>query len=182
MVTNEQARVSLASQIHHAPGCEICMSRTNGPKTALVIRHQASGLIELAACARCVEAVRRLASVTGGHPVFAFRTDPVAVPAIRRTVPSRARPGGAPALIHEFRATIRDPMDRALYVARAYGQARVDSTWEGWLEFVAVGGSIVLRTGQETTQSNRAAVAHWAAGLEPLHLEGAFARARKRAR
>jgi hypothetical protein len=35
----------------------------------------------------------------------------------------------------------------------------------------------VLRSRRETTQSDLAAVAHWATGLEPIYFEGAFARA-----
>ena len=38
-------------------------------------------------------------------------------------------------------------------------------------------GGPALRTGRETTQPNRDAVANWASGLEPVYLEGAFARA-----
>jgi hypothetical protein len=59
------------------------------------------------------------------------------------------------------------------------GRARADGTWEGWIEFVAVGAAIVLRTDQETTQSNREGVAYWASGLGTAYLEGAFARARR---
>jgi hypothetical protein len=38
----------------------------------------------------------------------------------------------------------------------------------------------VLRTDQETSQPNRAAIEYWANGLEPIYLEGAFARAQGR--
>jgi hypothetical protein len=34
-----------------------------------------------------------------------------------------------------------------------------------------------LTTANETTQPDRHAVEYWAAGLEPLYLEGAFSRA-----
>src|SRR5205814_6429032 len=48
-------------------------------------------------------------------------------------------------------------------------------------EFVAADGrGPVLRTDRETTQPNRAAIAYWASGLEPVYLEGAFDRARRR--
>jgi hypothetical protein len=60
-----------------------------------------------------------------------------------------------------------------------YGRQRLDGTWEGWLEFVAVGAAVSLRTEQETTQSSQQGVAYWASGLEPSYLEGAFARAHK---
>ena len=63
------------------------------------------------------------------------------------------------------------------YGVFAYGAPRADGKWEGWLEFRSADGR-VLRTARETTQPNREALAYWASGLEPLYLEGAFARAR----
>jgi len=38
----------------------------------------------------------------------------------------------------------------------------------------------VLRTEQETSQPNRAAIEYWADGLEPIYLDGALARAQGR--
>lgn len=67
--------------------------------------------------------------------------------------------------------------DGNLYNVRAYGEPRADGTWEGWLEFSPVLGGSALQTGVETTQPNRAAVAYWASGLEPVYFEGAFERA-----
>jgi hypothetical protein len=58
----------------------------------------------------------------------------------------------------------------------ALGQERDDGSWIGWLEFRSLDGAI-LTTDQETSQPNREAVAYWAAGLEPIYLEGAFERA-----
>ena len=80
-------------------------------------------------------------------------------------------------LIHEYSFVYRDN-NGTPYVIRAWGESRTDGTWEGWLEFVPAGGvGRELRTGQETTQPNRDAVAYWAGGLEPIYFEGAFARA-----
>ena len=46
-------------------------------------------------------------------------------------------------------------------------------------EFVpALGDGEPLTTDQETSQPNREALAYWAAGLEPIYFEGAFARAK----
>ena len=65
------------------------------------------------------------------------------------------------------------------YEVSVYGAAREDGTWEGWLVFhPAVSGGAVRRTERETSQPNREALAYWASGLEPLYLEGAFARTR----
>jgi len=54
----------------------------------------------------------------------------------------------------------------------------VGNEWNGWLEFHPLGGHApVLRTERETTQATRADVEYWAAGLEPVYLEGALTRA-----
>jgi hypothetical protein len=59
------------------------------------------------------------------------------------------------------------------------GHMRLDGTWEGWLEFVpSLSTFPPLRTPRETTQSNRAALEYWAAGLEATYYDGALARAR----
>jgi hypothetical protein len=81
-----------------------------------------------------------------------------------------------PELIHEYSFVYRSE-DGTAYVPRAWGEARTDGTWEGWLEFTTFDGGRALRTGQETSQPNREAVAYWASGLEPVYFEGAFARA-----
>ena len=67
------------------------------------------------------------------------------------------------------------------YIVRIYAQERIDGTWAGWLEFHPTDqGKPVLRTEQETSQPNRMAVEYWASGLEPIYLEGAFARSQGR--
>lgn len=86
-------------------------------------------------------------------------------------------------LIHTHSARIKGP-GGAPYEARIYGNARTDGTWIGWLEFRRVSARDaadeprVLRTDRETTQPDRVALEYWAGGLEPIYLEGAFARAR----
>lgn len=82
-----------------------------------------------------------------------------------------------PELIHEYSYLYRSESGKA-YAMRAWGEARGDGTWEGWLEFLPTdNGGAALRTGRETTQPNRDAVAYWASGLEPVYFEGAFVRA-----
>lgn len=82
-------------------------------------------------------------------------------------------------VIHEHSAAVVT-RDGTTYDVRILGEARTDGTWAGWLEFHPRGGPRpVLRTGQETSQPNREAVAYWATGLEPVYLEGALARARE---
>ena len=67
------------------------------------------------------------------------------------------------------------------YTVRSYGEERTDGTWAGWLEFNPVDVTMPsLRTDQETSQPNRAAVEYWATGLEPVYFEGAFERAQDR--
>ena len=80
-------------------------------------------------------------------------------------------------LLHEYAETI--VADGCEYIARAYGAERPDGHWEGWIEFVADDGP-PLSTDRETTQASGAALGYWASGLEPVYLEGAFARARAR--
>jgi hypothetical protein len=176
---NDQARVSMVAQTSGAAACELCTAQANAPTVTVVVHHPRGGTVQLAACDWCVQALRRLAAVTGGHAVFALAEGGTPVPASLRATSSGARPAGPPVLILEFAEHLRDSADGSTYVARVYGQPRVDGTWEGWLEFVAVGATVVLRTEQETTQSNQQGVAYWASGLEPSYLEGAFARARK---
>ena len=79
-------------------------------------------------------------------------------------------------LIQQYVERIEDRGGKS-YQVFAYGAARPDGNWEGWLEFHTAGGNI-LRTGRETTQPNREALAYWASGLEPLYFDGAFSRAR----
>jgi len=55
------------------------------------------------------------------------------------------------------------------------GLERRDGTWAGRIIFVS--GAEVRRTGQETSQPNREALAYWATGLEEVYLEGALERA-----
>ncbi len=67
------------------------------------------------------------------------------------------------------------------YTVPVCGEERADGTWAGWLEFhPSISAEPVLRTGQETSQPNRAALEHWASGLQPVYLEGALARAERR--
>ena len=82
-------------------------------------------------------------------------------------------------LIHEHSTRVTGE-DGTTYVVRICGEERADGTWEGWLEFHPTEGKPVLRTGQETSQPSRVAIAYWASGLEPIYLDGAFARAQGR--
>ncbi len=82
-----------------------------------------------------------------------------------------------PELIYEHSVQVEDE-EGAVYLPRTYGQARGDGTWSGWIEFHPLDGEgLFLRTDQETSQPNRAALEYWASGLEPIYFEGAFARA-----
>ena len=66
-------------------------------------------------------------------------------------------------------------VDGRAYDVQVCGR-RSRNIWEGWIEFAAADGE-ELRTARETTQPNREALQHWAAGLSMTYLEGAFARA-----
>lgn len=180
LVMIDQAHVSLVGGPTNALGCELCTSQANPPHASVIVRHTRGGVVEFAACDWCVQAIRRLAAATGGSAVFGMSEGATASASRQTTRPRGARPASPPVLIAELADRIRDPADGTLYFARVYGRARMDGTWEGWIEFVSVGGTVVLRTNQETTQSNREGVVYWASGLEPAYLEGAFARAERR--
>jgi len=80
-------------------------------------------------------------------------------------------------LIQTYAEVLRDARGDE-FVASAHGEERADGTWEGWIEFrPAAGVGDVRRTGRETTQPDRGALRYWASGLEPVYLQGAFARA-----
>lgn len=77
-------------------------------------------------------------------------------------------------LIHELAEPFRSD-DGLLYSVRVYGREREDGTWVGWLEF----SNPLTRTRateRETTQSKLDDLSYWALGLEPIYLDGAFAR------
>jgi hypothetical protein len=78
-------------------------------------------------------------------------------------------------LVQTYTEVVRDSGGEE-FVASAYGEERADGKWEGWLEFRSASGDL-RRTARETTQPNRDALRYWASGLEPLYLDGAFARA-----
>jgi len=82
-----------------------------------------------------------------------------------------------PELIHQHASPLLDAEGRT-YAVVVFGEQRADGTWEGWIEFHPADiGQAILRTARETSQPNREALAYWATGLEPVYLEGAFARA-----
>ena len=66
----DQAHVSLVIGPTNALTCELCTSQTNPLQDTVVVRHTRGGVVQLAACDWCVQAIRRLAAVTGGHAVF----------------------------------------------------------------------------------------------------------------
>jgi hypothetical protein len=102
-------------------------------------------------------------------------------PSVLKAPPSHpvARPLSPPILILELTQEIQDAVTGTRFVVRVYGRERADGTWEGWLEFVAVGAASVMRTDRETTQSNRDELAYWATGLGDAYLQGAFSRAHR---
>lgn len=82
--------------------------------------------------------------------------------------------------MHEHSTRVKD-QDGTTYIVRVYAQERTDGTWAGWIEFHPIDErKPVLRTGQETSQPNRAAIEYWTLGLEPVYFDGAFARAQGR--
>jgi dipeptidyl aminopeptidase/acylaminoacyl peptidase len=82
-----------------------------------------------------------------------------------------------PELIHEHLTHVRT-REGERFIARTYGEPDETGLWHGWLVFESIDRpSVRLTTDAETSQPNRAALAYWAEGIEPVYLEGAFARA-----
>jgi hypothetical protein len=174
---DEPARVSLVAA-GAAATCELCTAETAIASTTARIQHPRGGSVQLAACDWCVQAIRRLSAATGGQAIFVLSEAAGPPPSAVLATPRGPRPASPPVLILELTQQVQDAAGLN-YVVRVYGRERSDGTWEGWLEFVAVGAAQVLRTGRETTHSSREDLAYWATGLGAAYLEGAFARARR---
>jgi hypothetical protein len=170
------ATISFAAITPGAPACELCSVPGGTVNTLIVVQHPRGGRVELAACAHCVSALRRVAAAAGDFAHFVLAS---AAPAAGNTGQIREHGTVTVAVecFHEYATLLRDA-DGIDYRARACGGERPDGTWIGWLEFHPVGGGLVWRTERETTQPNRAALVYWTGGLEPQYLEGAFSRAR----
>jgi hypothetical protein len=80
----------------------------------------------------------------------------------------------------EFENTVEDEEGRS-HVALVVGERRDDGKWIGRIRFTPTDGSDPLETDRETTQPERDDLAYWASGLTYFYLEGALARARRRA-
>ena len=78
-------------------------------------------------------------------------------------------------VVREFEEMVVDG-DRRFRV-RAVAAPYEGTTWQGWIEFIDTGGGSAHRTGRETVQPDRAAVAYWADGIETIYLDGAYERA-----
>ncbi|MGH7444282.1 MAG: hypothetical protein ACREKM_05375 [Longimicrobiales bacterium] len=79
----------------------------------------------------------------------------------------------------EFENTVEDVHGRS-HVAVVLGAERDDGKWLGWIRFRDPDGH-ALETERETTQPNRNDLVYWSKGLTYSYLEGALARAQRRA-
>jgi hypothetical protein len=187
-------RLVVAARPATLGACELCAVGPARLTEAVLIEHADGAVVALSACDRCGRAARRIAaavgpgaSTIGGETVGRARR---AAPGPRRTRPVRAlrAPGprrprvirSAPELIRERGDQVVDA-DGTQYAVRVYGRPRRDGTWVGWIAFAATAPQFSLETDAETSQPDRAALAYWADGLQPTYLEGAFARAHRRA-
>ncbi len=170
---DDPARVSLVAG-SAADSCELCNADAFGPTTTIVIHQPTGDSAQVSACDWCAHAIRRLGILTAGQAIFELAAE-VAPPAVAR--PAAAARLGPPVLIVQFPEHIRDVTGH--YVVRVAGRQHADGSWEGWLEFVAVGAPTVLRTLVESHQRSREDLAYWAKRLEPAYIEGAFRRAQQ---
>jgi len=82
----------------------------------------------------------------------------------------------APDLVHEPALRLTGS-NGVTYRVRICGSRETEGVWIAWIEFLPLSGdSAELRTGVETVQPSRAALAYWAARLSHVYVDGAFAR------
>jgi hypothetical protein len=189
----DTATLTVAALPSRVGTCELCATDGVVLAAAALVRHGRGGATQLAACDRCARGLRRVAAVLGGAVLVEPRVatvapraaEPVVAPTPRVveavvSAPTPARAAavhGAPRLVSQLNTEVLSA-DGRRWAALVYGEPRADGTWIGWLTFEVVGGEEAVRTGQETSQPDRAALAYWAAGLQSSYLEGAFNRAR----
>jgi hypothetical protein len=158
--------------------CELCAMQTSSLESHVTVRHGRGGTTQLAACPTCTRAMRRLAAVVGSEA----RVTEATVADMPPSSPVEALIHRAPEVEHaELVGELAEHFtasDGTRYAVRVWAGPGATGTWVGWLEFAALDGSEVRRTGQETTQPQRDDVLYWATGLTPAYFEGAFARAR----
>jgi hypothetical protein len=177
-MTPDMVRLSVLDATARPGTCELCATDGEPLGGVVLVQHARGGEARFAVCGRCLMAVQRVAAAVGSQGQFREVRVPVATPAADEPrAPSPAGPPvvSGPELLLTSAHVMQRP-DGATYAIRVLGQARADGTWIGWLEFAGPDG--VLRTGRETTQSNRDGVLYWATGLEPAYFQGAFERAR----
>jgi hypothetical protein len=76
----------------------------------------------------------------------------------------------------QYQHPVRGP-DGTQYEARACGGPMPVGMWQGWIEFIPLGGGEPVRSPRETTQPNRVDTEYWATGVTAVYLEGALRRA-----
>ena len=191
MTVREAVWLSVRERAATSGACALCGIAPARVEAVAVVRHAHGGTAEFLACDRCTRALKRLVAAIGGDGALVGATTtpvtssaperastPMPMPAVVARVRARSRPRVLQAeVLLEYAEQLVTP-DGTRYSVRACGGPRADGGWVGWLEFVAVGETAVRRTSQETTQPSREALTYWASGLEPVYLQGAFARAR----
>jgi hypothetical protein len=154
--------------------CDLCTVEPVELSTAVLVSHPHGGSVWFNACGRCTKAMRRVIAAIGGYGVVTGGAEAAVLERLGATDVPFAKP---PVLIGIVPQGFVDNSG-ARFMVRIYGDERADGTWIGWIEFEAVNTGVTIRTGRETTQSNREQLSYWASGLEPTYFDGAFARAR----
>jgi hypothetical protein len=178
-VLNDIAQATIVPGSGGLGTCDLCASPSTSLISTVTVDHERGGRARFATCDGCTRALRRIAAAAGGLLRFAIAPEAGTAHAVTRITTTDARPALDAALselIQERAEMVQDAAGTP-YRVRILGLPRADGTWVGGVEFIAVDGSAVLRTGPETTQSSREQVAYWASGLEALYFEGAFRRA-----
>ncbi len=166
--------ISVVEQPSGTGPCQLCATDPATLAATVVVRHSRGGTVQFMACDRCTRAMQRVAAAIGAESHVAQVTTAGTNTPPPATEPARVL---SAEVVLEYAEHVIDAAGTR-YVVRACGGPRSDGIWTGWLELLPVGQQGVRRTGQETTQSNRDDLVYWASGLEPVYLQGAFARSR----
>jgi hypothetical protein len=182
-MAGDTVSLSVATQRVVMGTCDWCTTPDSPLDAIVTVRHSTGVMVRFVACEPCSAAMNRVVTAIGpdaqlSHSALgdsAGRSYPKAVlrPRVRQEpyLETEEVLGEADHLVLD--------LEGKEYVVRFCGGRRSDGMWIGWLEFARVGTEELLRTGQETSQSDKDGLLYWASGQGPAYFEGAFLRATK---
>jgi hypothetical protein len=179
-MVQEPTLLSLVPAAPQLARCELCGSEARVLENVALFQLSDGGVAQRATCEDCARALRRIEAAAGGLAQFTLGA-PVASLVQPAPLEVELEPirwefvGQLPEIVEATSGT--------RYMVEVYGGPRTNGRWVGWLVFRPLWGTSTtpwLRTDWETTQADRADLAHWAGTLGATYIQGAFARARPR--